>query len=88
MFVQEERYLRAYASYFGRFVDEYRKQGIADRHGDAAERVQLGAGVPELLLDAPRASRGSSGTSGPRWRSAASRSSSARWSAPNESSST
>ena len=29
MFVQEERYLRAYASYFGRFVDEYRKQGIA-----------------------------------------------------------
>ena len=28
MFVQEERYLRAYASYFGRFVDEYRKQGI------------------------------------------------------------
>ncbi len=29
MFVQEEPYLRAYASYFGRFVDEYRKQGIA-----------------------------------------------------------
>jgi glucosylceramidase len=29
MFVLEERYLRAYASYFGRFVDEYRKQGIA-----------------------------------------------------------
>jgi glucosylceramidase len=29
MFIQEERYLRAYASYFGRFVDEYRKQGIA-----------------------------------------------------------
>jgi glucosylceramidase len=28
MFVQEERYLSAYASYFGRFVDEYRKQGI------------------------------------------------------------
>ena len=28
MFIQEERYLRAYASYFGRFVDEYRKQGI------------------------------------------------------------
>jgi len=28
MFVQEERYLRAYASYFGRFVDEYRRQGI------------------------------------------------------------
>ncbi len=29
MFILEERYLRAYASYFGRFVDEYRKQGIA-----------------------------------------------------------
>ena len=29
MFVLEEPYLRAYASYFGRFVDEYRKQGIA-----------------------------------------------------------
>ncbi len=28
MFLQEERYFRAYASYFGRFVDEYRKQGI------------------------------------------------------------
>ena len=28
MFVQEERYFRAYASYFGRFVDGYRKQGI------------------------------------------------------------
>ena len=25
--------------------------GHRDRHGDAAERVQLGAGVPELLLD-------------------------------------
>jgi glucosylceramidase len=29
MFVQEERYFRAYASYFGRFVDEYKKQGIS-----------------------------------------------------------
>lgn len=28
MFLQEDRYFRAYASYFGRFVDEYRKQGI------------------------------------------------------------
>ncbi len=28
MFVLEERYLSAYASYFGRFIDEYRKQGI------------------------------------------------------------
>ena len=28
MFVQEEPYLRAYAAYFGRFVDEYRSQGI------------------------------------------------------------
>jgi O-glycosyl hydrolase len=28
LFIQEERYLRAYAQYFGRFVDEYRKQGI------------------------------------------------------------
>ncbi len=28
MFIQEESYFRAYASYFGRFVDEYRKQGI------------------------------------------------------------
>src|SRR5260370_41182807 len=28
MVIQEERYFRAYASYFGRFVDEYRKQGI------------------------------------------------------------
>jgi glucosylceramidase len=28
MFILEERYLRAYASYFGRFVDEYRKLGI------------------------------------------------------------
>ena len=28
MFVLEERYLSAYASYFGRFVEEYRKQGI------------------------------------------------------------
>jgi glucosylceramidase len=28
MFLQEERYLRAYASYFGCFVDEYRKQGM------------------------------------------------------------
>ncbi|HEX9093561.1 MAG TPA: glycoside hydrolase family 30 beta sandwich domain-containing protein [Coriobacteriia bacterium] len=27
-FVLEDRYLRAYAAYFGRFVDEYRKQGI------------------------------------------------------------
>ena len=88
MFVQEERYLRAYASYFGRFVDEYRKQGIADRHGDAAERVQLRAGVPELLLDrrgpravhrAPRARDGEA-----RRR----RSSSGRWSARTRSSST
>jgi glucosylceramidase len=29
MFLQEEGYLRAYAYYFGRFVDEYRKHGIA-----------------------------------------------------------
>ncbi len=29
MFIQEESYFRAYASYFGRFVDEYRQQGIA-----------------------------------------------------------
>ncbi len=29
MFVLDERTLRAYAAYFGRFVDEYRKQGIA-----------------------------------------------------------
>ena len=28
MFVQEEPYFRAYAAYFGRFVDEYRSQGI------------------------------------------------------------
>ena len=28
MFLQEERYLRAYASYFGRFVDAYHKLGI------------------------------------------------------------
>jgi glucosylceramidase len=28
MFLLEERYLRAYASYFGRFVDAYQKQGI------------------------------------------------------------
>ncbi|HXY41461.1 MAG TPA: glycoside hydrolase family 30 beta sandwich domain-containing protein, partial [Vicinamibacteria bacterium] len=28
MFVLEDRYLRAYASYFGRFVDEYRQLGI------------------------------------------------------------
>lgn len=28
MFIQQERYFRAYAAYFGRFVDEYRKQGI------------------------------------------------------------
>ncbi len=28
MFVLEDRYLQAYASYFGRFVDEYRAQGI------------------------------------------------------------
>jgi glucosylceramidase len=28
MFVIEDRYLDAYARYFGRFVDEYRKQGI------------------------------------------------------------
>jgi glucosylceramidase len=28
MFVQEERYFRAYASYIGRFVDEYRTLGI------------------------------------------------------------
>ena len=28
MFVQEEHYLRAYASYFGRFVDAYRELGI------------------------------------------------------------
>jgi glucosylceramidase len=27
-FVLEERYLRAYAAYFGRFVDEYRERGI------------------------------------------------------------
>jgi glucosylceramidase len=27
-FIQEERYLRAYAAYFGRFVDAYREQGI------------------------------------------------------------
>jgi glucosylceramidase len=29
MFILEDRYLHAYASYFGRFVDEYRKLGIA-----------------------------------------------------------
>jgi glucosylceramidase len=28
MFIQEERYFRTYAKYFGRFVDEYRKLGI------------------------------------------------------------
>ena len=28
MFIQEERYLRAYAAYFGRFIDEYRELGI------------------------------------------------------------
>ncbi len=28
MFIQEERYLAAYARYFERFVEEYRKQGI------------------------------------------------------------
>ncbi len=28
MFIQQEPYFRAYASYFGRFVDEYQKQGI------------------------------------------------------------
>ncbi len=28
MFIQDERYLHAYAAYFGRFVDEYRKHGI------------------------------------------------------------
>jgi glucosylceramidase len=28
MFLLEERYLRTYASYFGRFVDEYRRLGI------------------------------------------------------------
>ncbi len=28
MFIQEERYLAAYAQYFGRFVEEYRKKGI------------------------------------------------------------
>lgn len=29
MFIQEDRYFRAYAAYFGRFIDEYRKQAIA-----------------------------------------------------------
>ncbi len=29
MFIMEKPYLRAYASYFGRFIDEYRKLGIA-----------------------------------------------------------
>jgi glucosylceramidase len=29
MFVLEQRYLQTYAAYFGRFVDEYREQGIA-----------------------------------------------------------
>jgi len=28
MFVLDERHLQAYAAYFGRFIDEYRKQGI------------------------------------------------------------
>jgi glucosylceramidase len=28
MFVMDDRYLEAYARYFGRFIDEYRKQGI------------------------------------------------------------
>ncbi len=28
MFVQQEKYFRTYASYFGRFIDEYRKLGI------------------------------------------------------------
>lgn len=28
MFIQDERYLRAYAAYLGRFVDAYREQGI------------------------------------------------------------
>ena len=28
MFVQDEKYLRAYAAYFGRFIDEYKKLGI------------------------------------------------------------
>jgi glucosylceramidase len=28
MFIVEEHYLRAYAAYFGRFIDEYHKQGI------------------------------------------------------------
>jgi glucosylceramidase len=28
MFIQDERYFRSYAKYFGRFIDEYRSQGI------------------------------------------------------------
>ncbi|MEM6784867.1 MAG: glycoside hydrolase family 30 protein [Bacteroidota bacterium] len=28
MFIQDERYFRTYASYFGRFIDAYREQGI------------------------------------------------------------
>lgn len=28
MFIQEERYFRTYAAYFGRFIDEYRQQNI------------------------------------------------------------
>jgi glucosylceramidase len=28
MFIQEEKYFRAYARYFGRFIDAYRRQGI------------------------------------------------------------
>ena len=29
MFLQEERYFAAYTKYFGRFIDEYKKQGIS-----------------------------------------------------------
>ena len=88
MFIQEERYLRAYASYFGRFVDEYRKQGIAIGMVMPQNEFNSAQVFPSCCWTAEGLARFIARTSGPRWRSAASRSSSAPWSAPTRSSPT
>jgi glucosylceramidase len=43
MFIQEEPYFRAYASYIGRFIDEYRKRGI-----------QVGMVMPQNEFNSPQ----------------------------------
>jgi glucosylceramidase len=81
MFTMEDRYLDAYASYFGRFVDEYRKQGVAIGMVMPQNEFNSAQVFPSCCWTAQGLARFLRHP-GRRWRSGASTSSSARWSAP------